>query len=94
MMKTVSTLLSMLFAVVYAGVCAAEDISVLDDAVLDYSGHDSSALPTSQYTVGGQETQNVLNEAYYDYTRTQIDELEEADFAAFEDIPDALRVHD
>jgi hypothetical protein len=84
----------MLVVFLYVSVCAAEDISVLDDAVLDYSSHDSSSLVTSQYGTGDGKSQIVLDGAYYDYAPTQIDGLEEADIAAFEEIPDDLRVHD
>ena len=84
----------MLLALVYAGVCAPEDISVLDDAILDYSSHDLSTLQSSQSSAGNKKSQNVLDGTYQDYTQVQIDGLEEAEFAAFENIPDDLRVHD
>lgn len=93
-MKTVSIFTSMLVVVLYVGVCAAEDISVLDDAILDYSSQDSNTVTASRYTTSDGKSYIVLDGADYDYVQTQIDGLEEADFAAFEDIPDDLRVHD
>ena len=94
-MKSVSILTSIVFAVLYAGVCAAEDISVLDDAILDYSSQSSNTITASRYSTGDGKHQIILEGAYFDYSPTHIEGLEEADVAAFEEVvPDDLLVKD
>ena len=94
-MKIASIVTSTLAAMLYAGICTAEDISVLDDAILDYSSHDSHTITASRYSTGDGKYKIVLEGAYWDYAPTNIEGLEEADVAAFEEvIPDELRVHE
>ncbi len=94
-MKTTSIFTSVIVLLLYAGVCTGEDVSVLDDAILDYSSHDSHTITASQYRTSDGKYEIVLDGAYWDYSPTHIDGLEEADVASFEEVaPEDLRVED
>ncbi len=72
---------------------AETGVSILDDAILDYAGQ----APTNEVSRGSNSdvyaSSPVLGENYYDWAITKHQDLEEADFAAFE-VPDALQGHD
>ena len=80
-------------AVAATSVSAANGVSVLDDAILDYAGQAPSDEISQGSSVDTYETDVVLSESYYDWTLKDFQGLEEAEFAAFE-VPDALRIHD
>ena len=91
--NSIAFALALLAAIAVSSANAETGVSVLDDAILDYSGQ----APTSEVSKGSNSdvyaSSSVLGENYYDWTLDKHQELEEAEFAAFE-VPDALQGHD
>jgi hypothetical protein len=72
---------------------AAENVNVLDDAILDYSGTSPTSFSSGHSQTSRSQTTSVLDESYYDWTPQDLQRLEEAEFAAFE-VPEDLKVQD
>ena len=89
--KTLATSLALGALIATTGVSAA-GIHVLDDADTDYSGNYSVSQKTSTYDANNTRTV-VIEEDYYDYAPRSFENLEEAEFAAFE-VPEDLNVHE
>ena len=89
--KTLATGLALGALVATTGVSAA-GVHILDDADTDYSGTYSVSNKTSTYDADNTRTV-VIEEAEFDYTPYSFEDLEEAEFAAFE-VPEDLKVHD
>ena len=72
---------------------AADNVNTLDDAILDYSGTSPTSFSSGRSQTSRNQTTSVLNESYYDWTPQNFQNLEEAEFAAFE-VPDDLEAQD
>lgn len=91
--KTLATGVALGAIIATTGVNAAGSVHILDDAITDYNSTYSVSKTTSTYGTDQKRTSYVLEQDYYDYTPQSFDNLEEAEFAAFE-VPDSLIVSD